>query len=108
VSCYRLFFTSTLLYESLSITLRLHLFEKLQEKGRDGSLLSLNGNVYLQGLLTGAFTQVVTAPLFRLNVAAHSFYLGDTERAADFRKKLGFKWRIPAALVGRGAMLGTV
>ena len=50
VSCYRLFFTSTLLYESLSMTMRIKLFEAFS-----GS--SYQTNPYLEGFAVGAVVQ---------------------------------------------------
>lgn len=72
LSCYKLFFTSTLPYEALSMTMRLKLYEEANK---------YNQNTYVNGIAVGSFVQYLTYPLFKLNIGNHNYQLSDLSRS---------------------------
>ena len=108
-SCYRLFFTSTLLYESASVALRMRLFDLVQTK--------YEISPYMAGFGVGVFVQQATVPLFKLNIANHNFSLGDKESIREFysgvrkasrQSKVEYLFKAPLALLFRGGVFGTL
>ena len=108
-SCYRLFFSSTLIYESMAVALRMKLFDFTQSQ--------YESNPYLTGFGVGAIVQQATLPLFKLNIANHNYSLGDKESVREFfaavRKasretKFEYLFKAPMALLFRGGVFGTL
>jgi hypothetical protein len=97
-SCYKNFFGSTLLYESLSLCTRIGIFSYMQNSSPNTTLIN--------SMSAGAATQLIYYPLFVRNIANHTAEVGRKfewlplhEPWSTFSKKLG-------ALAGRGAVLG--
>jgi hypothetical protein len=68
-SCYRLFFATTLPYESISMCARMKLYEKAN---------TISDMWLANAFGVGMAVQYISNPLFKLNLANHNYRLGDT------------------------------
>ena len=63
-----------MLYESLAMTMRMKLYERL-ETGREDDQSYYRS--YVNGFAVGSLVQYITNPLYKLNIANHNYKLGD-------------------------------